>query len=284
MSKADLEELRWYLETYLEFPGAGDRVRAQKLEANLTQWGKELFAALFPSAGGMANPIYEALMTRAESGYRRLLTLNSADPEVLVRPWEMARDHRGPLAFQGIRLRRQLGEQGKVPAFAGGPRLRVLLIVSRPTDTGFIDPRTSTRPVLDALDALAGRVQVDFCEPPTLAELERRIAAARRAREPFHIVHFDGHGTYLPKSGVGALCFEQEDETTDLVPGQRLGDLLVRQRIPLVLLDACRGAQLSDRPVFGSVAPALLQSGVGSVVAFSHAVHVEGARILVQRL
>ena len=35
--------------------------------------------------------------------------------------------------------------------------------------------------------------------------------------------------------------------------------------------------------MFGSVAPALLQSGVGSVVAFSHAVHVQAARLLVER-
>ena len=87
-------------------------------------------------------------MTRAERGERCLLTLGSRDPEVLVRPWEMARVRRGALAFQGVSLRPELGEPGRVPAFPAANRLRVLLTVSRPTDAGFNDPRTSTRPVL----------------------------------------------------------------------------------------------------------------------------------------
>ncbi len=48
-----------------------------------------------------------------------------------------------------------------------------------------------------------------------------------------------------------------------------LADILSRLQVPLVLLEACRGAQVSDRPVFGALAPALLQGGVGSVIAFS---------------
>jgi hypothetical protein len=164
-----------------------------------------------------------------------------------------------------------------------GLPLRVLLIVSRPADVGFIDPRNSIAPLLDALDVLPGQVKVDFCDPPTLARLEERVSQARKNKQPYHIVHFDGHGTYLPLTGVGALAFERDDAKTHLVAGSELGDLLARLDIPLVILEACRSSDLSDRPVFGSVAPALLQSGVGSVVAFSHAVHVQAARILVER-
>lgn len=138
--------------------------------------------------------------------------------------------------------------------------------------------------MLDGLDPLpAGSVEVEFCEPPTLGELEERISQARKDRQPFHIVHFDGHGTYLPETGVGALCFEKDDRKLDLVTGRRLGDLLARLDIPLVILEACRTSDLSDRPVFGSVAPALLESGVGSVVAYSHSIHVEASRLLVER-
>ena len=109
------------------------------------------------------------------------------------------------------------------------------------------------------------------------------MAQARRTNQPYHIVHFDGHGTYLAKTGVGALAFEREDATTHLATGVNVGDLLARLDVPLVLLEACRGADLSDKAVFGSVAPALLESGVGSVMAFSHAVHVQAARLLVER-
>jgi hypothetical protein len=128
-----------------------------------------------------------------------------------------------------------------------------------------------------------GLIELDFCDPPTFGELEERISEAHKAKRPYHIVHFDRHGTYLAKTGTGTLAFERDDTTTDPVTGTRLGDLLARLDVPLVLLEACRSAALSDKPVFGSIAPALLQSGVGGVVAFSHSVHVEAVRLLVER-
>ncbi len=278
----DMAELRWYLETYIQFPGAGDRARAQRLEARLVEWGKNLFDALFGMAEGVQ--VYNDLMTAAAP---RLLTLGSNDPAVLAQPWELLRDRRGkssPLVFQDVLVRRQLQRAKRITPQPLSLPLRVLLIVSRPTDTGFIDPRNSIAPLLDVVDDLPeDLVWLDFCEPPTLAALEQRVAQARRVRQPYHIVHFDGHGTYLSKTGVGALAFEREDAKTHLVTGVQVGDLLARLDVPLVLLEACRGADLSDRAVFGSVAPALLESGVGSVVAFSHAVHIQAARLLVER-
>ena len=281
LAKDDAEQLRWYLEEYYQFPGAGDHVKAQNIEAKLKEWGRALFNAAFGTAEG--TNVYRNLMEATQNGSQGLITLGATDPDVLVQPWEMMRDTKGVLALRGVTLRRQL--QGTKPSahFNFSLPLRVLLIVSRPTDVGFIDPRNSIPPVLDACDQLGGQVEVEFCDPPTLARLEEMISAARKTKRPYHIVHFDGHGTYLPKTGVGALVFENEEAKTDLVTGTRFGDLMARQEVPLVLLEACRGADLSDRPVFGSLAPALLDSGVGSVVAFSHSVHIRAAHIFVER-
>ena len=277
----DMAELRWYLDTYMQLPGAGDRKRAEGIEARMETWGRQLFDAVFGTAEG-AN-FHRNLLDREREGCRCLLTLGAEDASVLGQPWEMMRDERGPLAFRGITVRRQLrgAKTFRAPKFS--LPLRILLIVSRPSDVGFIDPRNSIPPVLDALEGLPGRADVTFCDPPTLMRLEQIVSEARKNGLPFHIVHFDGHGTYLPRTGVGALCFEDDDGKNKLVKGIELGDLLQRLEIPLVILEACRSADLSDRPVFGSVAPALLKSGVGSVAAFSHAVHVKAARILVER-
>ena len=281
LTKDEAEQLRWYLEEYHQFPGAGDHVKAQSIESKLKEWGQALFKAAFGTAEG--TNIYRNLMDAIQQGKQGLITLGATDPNVLVQPWEMMRDTKGVLALRGVTLRRQL--QGAKPGahFSFALPLRILLIVSRPTDVSFIDPRNSLPPVLDACDQLGGQVEVEFCDPPTLARLEEMISERRKARRPYHIVHFDGHGTYLPLTGVGALVFENEDAKTDLVTGTRFGDLMARQDVPLVLLEACRGADLSDRPVFGSLAPALLDSGVGSVVAFSHSVHIRAARIFVER-
>ncbi|HEY0736860.1 MAG TPA: tetratricopeptide repeat protein [Herpetosiphonaceae bacterium] len=276
-------DLRWYLETYMQFPGAGDHARAKGIEDQLKAWGRQLFDAIFDNSEG--TKVYVKLMDTASKRKRRcLLTIGATDPDILVQPWEMLRDQHGPLTLQGVTIRRQLrgatlpdDQPLKLP-------LRVLLIVSRPSDVGFIDPRNSIRPLLDALEDLPpGQVDIDFCDPPTLAQLERMISEANTARQPYHIVHFDGHGTYLPNTGVGALAFENDDGKLALVAGSTLGDIMVQLKVPLILLEACRSSDLSNQPVFGSVAPALLESGVGSVIAFSHSIHVKAARLFVER-
>lgn len=144
----DMAELRWYLETYIQFPGAGDRARAQRLEAQLMEWGKNLFDALFGTTEGVQ--VYNDLMNAEPP---RLLTLGSNDPAVLAQPWELLRDRRGkssPLVFQDVLVRRQLQRAKRITSKPLGLPLRVLLIVSRPADTGFIDPRNSIAPLLDA--------------------------------------------------------------------------------------------------------------------------------------
>jgi hypothetical protein len=281
LSQGDTADLRWYLEEYFKFHGAGDQVKAQRIEGQIKQWGALLFKAVFAPEEG--HDVYRNLMEAVHDGQPGMITLGATDPDVLVQPWELMRDSRGVLALRGVTLRRQLLGAKPAPHFDLELPLRILLIVSRPSDVGFIDPRNSIPPVLDARDALGGQVTVEFCDPPTLPRLEQLISQARKEKRPYHLVHFDGHGTYLPETGVGALVFENEDATTDLVTGRRFGDLVSRQEIPLVLLEACRGSDLSERPVFGSLAPALLESGVGSVVAFSHSVHIQAAQILVKR-
>lgn len=284
LKEEDAADLRWYLEKYGDFVGAGTRKRAQGIEARIETWGRQLFEACFGSAEG--THVYRNLLEASKADRPVLLTLGSDQSRFLQQPWELMRDRRGPLAFQGVSIRRQLigAKPGAAKSLKFKLPLRLLLIVARPSGAGFIDPRSSMAPLLDALDLLPeGAVELEFCQPPTLSRLEELISEARKEKKPFHIVHFDGHGTYLPETGVGALCFEKDGHGMDLVAGRRLGDLLARLDIPLVMLEACRTSDLSDQPVFGSLAPALLESGVGSVVAFSHSVAVEASRILVER-
>ncbi len=282
LSSDEAADLRWYLEKYHEFVGAGTRARAAKVEAKIDPWGRSLFDAAFGTVEG--TNVYRNLLEAEKKDRPVLLTFGTAEADVLVQPWELMRDGRGPLAFRGVSIRRQLEGARPLETLELRLPLRLLLIVARPSDAGFIDPRTSVRPLLDGLDRLpGGAAEVELCEPPTMRELEKRVSRARKGKRPFHIVHFDGHGTYLPTLGVGALCFELDNRKKDLVTGQRLGDLLSRLDVPLAILEACRTSDLSDQPVFGSVAPALLESGVGSVVAYSHSIHIEASRLLVER-
>jgi tetratricopeptide (TPR) repeat protein len=278
----DNARLRWYLEKYRGFVGAGTRVKAQAVEGSLEVWGRQLFDSCF--TGPQSARARQALESAKTAGTALTLTLASEESLFHQQPWELIRDQDGPLVFQGVSLRRQLvSEVNRRPCLQAKP-LRLLLIVARPDDAGFIDPRSSQGPLLDALEQLpAGAVELDLCQPPTLSRLEEMLEEARAEDRPFHVVHFDGHGTYLPVTGEGVVAFEKNDRTMERVVGRRFGELLANLQVPLVILEACRTASLSDMPVHGSVAPALLGAGVGSVLAFSHNVSIDASRILVER-
>jgi hypothetical protein len=86
--------------------GTGDHARAKGVENRMTGWGKALFEVPFPTREGQT--VYRNLIDAAEAGEPYAVTLGSTDPRILVQPWEMLRDRGGPLAFQGITIRRQL--------------------------------------------------------------------------------------------------------------------------------------------------------------------------------
>jgi tetratricopeptide (TPR) repeat protein len=282
LTEDDYESLRWYLEEYMDLPDGGAVTRARGIEKNLEQWGRKLHDALFTAKEN--RDLLKQLLAAPEP---RELTIATRDPALLRLPWELMADDAGSLA-QRVSVRRQLEKPEKNEPRAVKLPLHILYIVSRPADAGFIDPRLTSKALFDALDPLGSNVRVDFCRPPTVARMEEMLRAGQRAGDPYDLVHFDGHGIFLLQSQIGALCFEKPDDgsgdsETDFVPAGRLGDLLASYAIPLVVLEACRSGTVGKTAVFRSVAPRLIQAGVGSVLSMSHAVHVEAARLLLDR-
>lgn len=282
LDDGDYEDLRWYLEDYMDLPDGGAIVRAERIERNLGLWGRRLHDDLFTA------PENRDLLSQLLKGSEpRELTLATQESALLRLPWELMADAKGSLA-QRLSVRRQLETPEKAAPRPAQLPLRLLYIVSRPADAGFIDPRLTTKALFDALDPLGAHVRVDFCRPPTVARMEEMLREGQRAGDPYGLVHFDGHGTFLPEAQIGALFFEKPDDgsgksTADPVAADRLGDLLASFTIPFVVLEACRSATVGKTAVFRSVAPRLIQAGVGSVLSMGHAVHVEAARLLLDR-
>ena len=106
------------------------------------------------------------LRTLLKAPEPRELTIATDQSELLRLPWELMRDAAGSLA-QRVAVRRQLETPESLVAREVKLPLRMLYIVSRPGDTGFIDPRLTTRALFTALDPLQGNVRLDFCRPPT---------------------------------------------------------------------------------------------------------------------
>ena len=201
-------------------------------------------------------------------------------------------------------------------------RLHLLFVVSRPGDAGFLDPRADPAAVMDAVDTHApGRVTWECLHPATLDALHARLDDD--TLPPVDILHFDGHGTFrhlseedvhrapalyggdvlreitetraaagtpLPgggqpaRVGIGFLVFEDAGQRSHLVSAKKLGDVLFRARVSLVILSACESAAIDPAgdPI-GSVAGRLLTTGIPAVLAMSHSVLAVTTRSLFGR-
>jgi hypothetical protein len=172
LSAADREEIRWYLETYAaHYTTDVDDTRAEGIAKKFRQWGEALFNAVFQNRA--AQRLFNDFQEQNQPG--RLLTISASHPAILSLPWELLRDPEGTYLFHEnprISIRRRLAGAG------GGrrpfkvqvkDRLRLLFVVSRPSDAGFIDPRGEAIAVLNAIQQEAGgRVEVEFLRPATL--------------------------------------------------------------------------------------------------------------------
>lgn len=306
----ELEELRWYVERYFQWPSGIFKERARQLEARLPEWGKALFDAAL--GGKSAREPYEAW--RRQGGSRRFSVqvdfeppegaaprksalIREAASDLLSLPWEILHDGSGYLSQGGraVRVRRRLPNRREVVTAAADLPIRVLLITSRPevtaqgTPVGYLDHRSSALPLTEAVENLGeGLVKLDILHPPTFPALKEALRRAQEAGDPYEIVHFDGHGVYDRRVGLGALCFEDPRDQEklgkrrmQLVHATELAAELREYGVPLIYLDACQSAQSADDPV-ASVAAKLLEEGASSVVAMSHSVLVETARRFVE--
>jgi tetratricopeptide (TPR) repeat protein len=302
MGPIEAEELRWYLEKYAVWPSHYFQERARRVEEQLAEWGQRLHQAAIPVAHSAQ--VMQAWAKIGDRCGRRFSVWVDSTPEagapdaevasareaatlLLGLPWELLHDGHAYL-FQGARptrVRRRLPNTRDHGVAVVATPIRILLVSARPEDDacGYIDHRASALPLVEAMEALPGLVQLRLLSPPTLPALRAELERAHGEKKPYHGVHFDGHGVYDRSLGLGGLCFERPEDSSKLderrhstVFTDELGSLLRDHRIPLVFLEACQSAQAGQASE--SVASELLKVGVGSVVAMSHSVLVDTAR------
>jgi tetratricopeptide (TPR) repeat protein len=299
-------ELAWYLEHYWRWPTSVYKERAARIEKNLPEWGKLLYEELHKPTAQEAFTAWETTAKGTERRFtvrmdRELMEGSDAEAQktadeaatlLLSLPWELLHDGKGYLfqGARGVRVRRQLPNRNRQDTYTTKPPIRVLLVSPRPEDkqAGYLDHRVSARPLVAALSPLGDLAHLKLLTPPTFPAMVAELQHAAEAGTPYHVVHFDGHGIYNPKHGLGALCFENpadvnkaQQRGVEIVDGEKIAEAIRDCRVPLFFLEACQSA-MSDKDPTASVAGQLLEGGVASVVAMSHSVLVETARRFVE--
>src|SRR6185312_11665705 len=95
-----------------------------------------------------------------------------------------------------------------------GLPVRILLVSPRPEQdddgrpVGYLDHRASALPLVEAVESLGELARLTVLVPATLAALEQAMIRGDEG-QPFDVVHFDGHGVYDRRRGLGGLCFER---------------------------------------------------------------------------
>lgn len=269
LSDQDREDLRWYLEDYLQHVADPAPKIAARVEGRIAEIGESLFKALFESS-----------MTATRLWARLQPDLNSSRIEIAagVReataiPWELLRDPltQTPLALEAssfVRTQTDMTRpvQATTPPTNGDEQIRILLVICRPGGGDDVPFRSVASRLIKGLNESNRKAfQLDVLRPPTFAQLGRDLRAARAEGNPYHVVHFDGHGAYqefsepgglgslrrglsrllLSASRTGAhgyLLFENPDaeENLQLVDGGALGQLLKETDVPVLVLNACR--------------------------------------------
>jgi nucleoside phosphorylase len=274
LTPQDDEDLRWYLEDFLQYPFDPAPTIAARIEARMAEIGADLFDRVFRSSE-QGRQLWARVAERL-SDLRVEVVAGVRDAQSV--PWELLRDRHTDtvLALRAAAFVRTHDEPAEPPQpvrAQDGP-IRILLVICRPQQAGDVPFRSVASRLVKALTAETQALyQLDVLRPATFPALAARLREAKAAGCPYHVVHFDGHGMYAevadretiaqwlrklvplalsgPRAGShGYLLFEdpQTEDNLKLVDGPALGKLLKETGVPVLVLNACRSAHAEAPP------------------------------------
>lgn len=270
LSTQDEEDLRWYLEDYLQYPQEPAPAIARRVEGRLAEVGMELFAAVFQKSDD-ARDLWTLVRERLAETRVEIVT---GVAEANSIPWELLRDPKtgSPLALTAqsfVRAQPDAALHLPLPLpVKEKEKFRILLVLCRPRGPEDVPFRSVASRLVKGLDeATREAYDLDLLRPPTFEQLGKVLRRAKDEGRPYHVVHFDGHGAYLETtkseglnglpeglsslvpSGArpgrhGYLLFENPkfEQNLELVDGTSLGKLLAETQVPILVLNACRSA------------------------------------------
>ncbi|MEZ4884559.1 MAG: CHAT domain-containing protein [Chitinophagales bacterium] len=204
----------------------------------------------------------------------QLLQLESDSNFLLNQFWRMAQSPTTKELLADIPhlfLANQLKNHPSTTAFkANNPLpLKILVMISSPENSAvdkLLDYEAEERQLLEAFEPLFehGQVQIDFTDVGSLESLAEKLRD-----NPYHILHFSGHGTY--QDGVGYLELEDHlSMNSKLVKAADFAEVLNRKpehRPALVLLSSCLTARGTADDQLSGMTNYLLHQGIPAVVA-----------------
>ena len=301
LTNQEQNDLRWYLEDYLHHAGDAETIVAQQVETVINARGEELYEKVLA-----VNENTRALWYSIRNDLASLrVEVATGVAEAASIPWELMRDPvlKSPISLRVKSFVRVQSNPNisfvSIPEPADG-RVRLLYIASRPGGASDVELRAVANRLVRDLGQDRSRFDIKALRPPTFEQLQKELIDSREANRPYHIVHFDGHGTYqdLSKTKLahwddaneqrGYLLFEHPGEQgVRPIDGETLGRLLHDSGVPVLVLNACQSAMHEARGnrssaldvhdevrAIGSLSQAVIDQGVPAVLGMRYSVFV----------
>ena len=223
LTRQDQEDIRWYLEDYPETSRDPGKEIAERVEARMKETGEKLFTEVFENNRD-AQRLWNSVIDRLNETRVEIVT---GVQEATAIPWELMRDPTAdaPLLTRVrsfVRASEESAETPEIPRSDSGT-IRILLAICRPKGRTDVPFRSVASRLIRGLSGANREVyQLDVLRPPTFEELGRRLRDAKDRGEPYHVVHFDGHGAFLDMEDL----FERFKSDSKAAVEALLADLL----------------------------------------------------------
>lgn len=254
---------------------------------SLVDFGTRLFNALFTDDVRARFAESVGRVARDDAGLR--IRLRFDPPELQELPWELLYDpeKREFLVLSKRALvTRYLHVPRPTPPLEVKPPLRLLVVTATPTDWNPLSVKQEVQGIREALQPLVNEELVHLL----VAEHITRYSLRQHLLDDApHILHYIGHGDFDGKQGM--LILEDSNGSSDPLEGQILAMLLNGTHVRLAVLNCCLGAKdaTADASQFGrkraallGVGPALIDAGLGAVVAMQFSADDRAAVVFAQ--
>ncbi|HEX8247154.1 MAG TPA: CHAT domain-containing protein [Pyrinomonadaceae bacterium] len=251
-------------------------------------FGKQLFASIFKEG---IRTLFDQSIAHAnglKANLRIRLNLTNA-PELAVLPWEylcnekdlfFAKDRRTPVV-------RYLNHDAPIEELlVSDAPLRVLVVISMPSNLRELNAEKELENIQTALRELeeTNQIEVHRLENATFETLIDTLAM-QPEENPYHVLHYIGHGAFNKSTGRGSLLLENEAGASVAYSSEELADILRNYRtLRLVVLNSCEGASVSAEDSYSGTAQDFLhRADVPAVIAMQYEISDNAALIFSRR-
>jgi hypothetical protein len=266
----------------LKLPEEFERMRSGKANGKRPPSAETIGQALFRSlfAGDVGIRFHQSLASlegQRDQGLRIRLTFDHSlkDPVLTALsalPWELLWNAERNDFLSRMRqtpIVRYL-EVSRPPLQPLKGRLRVLPILSAPKNLAALKLDAEWAAIQTKL-AADPRIEVSSTPCSRIMDLRKRLAD-----EPWHVLHFMGHGGFNLESEEGYVYFEDDAGNARPVTGRMLAETIKSfPDLRLVFFNACQTGvlpRLHGRDPYTATAAALVEAGIPAVIAMQASV------------